>query len=494
LNYDIAADVGDWNTFGNYLAAGKEQQERVVTANTKKRREGYNVVPFKQFNFGDVAHWQKDEAGNLRRPVRNSEWKELADVVGALNKGIKFQPQFLSQKAAKAYISRNLKKAQDKGDVPGVKYWSKWAVQAVDMDADPDTPDSVLVFSDKYLGRLKAIDGYHLTDSNEKNAIRNFYDFNPTKEQRVKVAKAERAFLKKYFKENPTPASQAKNPITEFEPKTTAFNVVRATVKKYMNEAGIIVHSRENQAGNVTAQHFMALLGKLTPKYYRGCLAAAADLPRGYDFDDDPKNVLGKAGHAFMDDWTKPNRGKQISKNVWDVLEHLGLKTLVELVGQAAAEINTKAGKQVLTVNGVKMATLGNRPYVDIVDADIVLGPNVGRIRPVPYSRADVEQRFAQYLAGAEANEGGLVREEEEAEIKLPGGSVFTTPTEFSQAALPRGPSSQFGSEAFTLGPGMTTYTVPAQLSGITSIKPNSPEEAQLKAVLEQELAKKKKK
>jgi hypothetical protein len=44
----------------------------------------------------------------------------------------------------------------------------KWGVEEGDLDNNPDTGDSVIVYSNKDLGKIHSIDGYSLTSSQKK--------------------------------------------------------------------------------------------------------------------------------------------------------------------------------------------------------------------------------------------------------------------------------------------------------------------------------------
>jgi hypothetical protein len=229
------------------------------------------------------------------------DYSKLAGIVGQSNRGIKYAPQFLSKKGAEFWIKKQRSKAKTPDEQAK---WDRWAVQQADLDEDPDTPDNVLVFSDKYLGRLKSIDGYSLTSTKQKDVLRNYYDMNPDPAERRRIDTHKRAFLKAYFRKYPTAEAQLKNPITTFNQDVSGFAMIRQMCKEYLASLGLAVYSPTKDTGNLTAPHYMTILQKYTSRTYEQVVKFLLETKLGnkYDFENDPLNVKGKPMKRFIND------------------------------------------------------------------------------------------------------------------------------------------------------------------------------------------------
>jgi hypothetical protein len=292
---DVAMGIGDWKTFSTKMRRAKEIQEDVSDFLKKTLQDkSKSTAPFARQKTGD--------------------WETLASLVGQKNYNIRYQPQFISEPSAQAYIDANLAKAKGKEK----ERWAKWAVAQADLDDNPATPDNVIVFSDKRTGKIRAIDGYALGTVDKKgqnvykNAIRNLYAGFPTAVDRQALSAQARKHLKSYYKKYPTLREQEAHPIEQFDyaAEESAFNNIRALVKTYLEAWGLGVRKlvkagttierggvdievkADTVVGQLTAPHFMKLLARLTSMIYKLYVAYVFEFDvETYDWKADPRKL-----------------------------------------------------------------------------------------------------------------------------------------------------------------------------------------------------------
>jgi hypothetical protein len=305
---DFPADFHKWGPFNTYLGEAERIQQEILDFDAAKRAENdgaYRVPGMKKSNF--------------------AAWRDLASLVGNKNQNIRFNPTLMSAKAAQAYIQKNIDTNKD----PKAKArWKKWAVVQADLDDKEETPDNVIVLSDKEIGRIRAIDGYSIGSVNDKgqnawkNANRNLYDIAPTAADRAKIKSEEKKFLRAYYRKYPTVAQQATHNIADFEAPTSGYQNVRAAVKEFLNLYGIAVQKTANgvTTGNVSAPHFMAVLAKLSASVYQSILKIIFGIQGEYDFNTDPLKLKSAAARKIIALQTKPKESGNPSTLVFDFL------------------------------------------------------------------------------------------------------------------------------------------------------------------------------
>jgi hypothetical protein len=118
------------------------------------------------------------------------------------------------------------------------------------------------------------MDGYQLIPQKRKELDRFFYGAFPDQEIRQQTDKEMKKLLKQYYKKNPTPELQAKIPLEVFVPSTSVFQKVRDTIADIAKSANMVIHLTKNPDGNISAQHYMTIIQKLSRGFYKALLFA----------------------------------------------------------------------------------------------------------------------------------------------------------------------------------------------------------------------------
>jgi hypothetical protein len=252
-----------------------------------------------------------------------------------------------------------------------------------DLDADPQTPDNVIVFSDKDVGRIRAIDGYSLTPYSRKQAQREFYGALPDPKERAKMRKEEVKKLKSYLSKNYTAEKQAKNPYDTYEVVQSAYANVRTTVK-YFCDVWLVGVGRPgiDKAGTIgalTPPHFLQLLQVLTKAVYEKICKIIFDLPDNYFLDpNDPVGIKKAAAKNLLKDLTKIASGAKYSDFVRDIIaDDMGEGGITAAFQEFARIINAKEQAptdvkdvfiEPILVRGFKEKSKSKGRYFDILD------------------------------------------------------------------------------------------------------------------------------
>jgi hypothetical protein len=159
--------------------------------------------------------------------------------------------------------------------------------------------------------------------------------------------------LKQYYRKNPTSELQAKTPLEEFVPSTSIFQTVRDTIANIAKTANMIIHSTKNPEGNISAQHYMTIIQKLSTVVYKALLLYMFGVNnQNYDWKEDPSFLKAKS--------TQAEALKQIVKPVGTT----GMNYLINFLRDTNRDnflwgdtlqaivkgINTKEGTNVLTI------------------------------------------------------------------------------------------------------------------------------------------------
>jgi hypothetical protein len=152
--------------------------------------------------------------------------------------------------------------------------WARWSIAQADLDNDTNTPNNVITYSDKQLGKVKAIDNYELMPRISKEINQTFYTEFPTTKERQKLGDKEKKLLKAYYRKYPTPTQQQAHPFADFVPELSPYQIIRE--------------------GQLAAKHYMPLIQRLTGKAHLNILKGIYNLGDGYDFDADPQGVKAK--------------------------------------------------------------------------------------------------------------------------------------------------------------------------------------------------------
>jgi hypothetical protein len=267
--------------------------------------------------------------------------KDLADVIGKHNTGIKFNPVFNSARAAEDWLDDQLDRAVRRGDRKAVERLQQWRITQEDMDRDPSTIPNVVVYSDYDNKRVKAIDGYSLAPRNKKEALRAQYDLYPTREMRREQMSdpEEKKKLKAYFRKYPNPDLWNEESYAKFTVQPTLFNRLKKDyLEGFLKAYGFTIRSQANPNGQITVAHYMTIAQKIMSEIMR--VAYLIVIPRldiAYDFKADEFKVKNKthkkllerrmAGNILKEDYTRITK---IYAGTPDASEKLGLNIKLE--------------------------------------------------------------------------------------------------------------------------------------------------------------------
>jgi hypothetical protein len=68
--------------------------------------------------------------------------------------------------------------------------------------------------------------------------------------------------LKQWYRKNHTPELQRKTPFETFVPEVSAFQYVRNAIAGALTYWNCVIKSKTNREGNISAQHYMAIIQK----------------------------------------------------------------------------------------------------------------------------------------------------------------------------------------------------------------------------------------
>jgi hypothetical protein len=348
--------ITDWGSFGEYINTA-EQRKSLAKQLDKERRDAGEKVAANSLSRYDMAGTRK-----------------LGELVGNLNVGVKYRPDWVAEPSATEWLKNEMRKAERSGDDKQLERLQKWAVRTADLDDDPRTPNNVIMFSDRDQGRIQAIDGYQLVPRERKEGQRAFYSKMPEREARQQADPAVKKFYKQYYNKYPTPDKQAEHPIEKFIPSAnkSVFQIVRDEASAILNKLGFIIKKKDN-AGTIIAQHFMPIVQKLSTALYHNMVEGMypKDVGKGYDWEDDPAHIKTKSKQkGIIEDLKRPGTGGRTywqryinDDNTWLVMR--------QSIENSVAQINRNAGETVLEVTLGTDSTTGARMY-NVVDLNVI--------------------------------------------------------------------------------------------------------------------------
>ncbi|MDR2407136.1 MAG: hypothetical protein LBE13_03360 [Bacteroidales bacterium] len=221
---------------------------------------GLEPIPLGKRDYGKLQKSRIDQA--------QRDGKAMLYLAGMRNKGIKFRPDWNSAVTADQWLAHKL----DTEDPKVKAYYDKWSVEVADLDDDENTPDNVVIFSDKPNQIVKSVDGYYLVQPNRKQTLRGYYTNVPDREIRAEIS-SNPEFKKKvkaYYKTHQTPDSWNQDSFEKFRHRIfkTNFEAIREAVESYLNEKGFIRHTSKHD-GTVIPKKYMGILQKITSKLQR---------------------------------------------------------------------------------------------------------------------------------------------------------------------------------------------------------------------------------
>jgi hypothetical protein len=288
------------------IKESREQMGRVIA----ERRAANEELPEYRNVQEALSAWKENkDYQDIRNPYlgyKADAMKDLADVVGIHNLGIKFNPTFNSKESAEEWLETQLRKAYQRGDDKAVEKLERYRINLEDMDRDEGTVPNVVVYSDYANKRIKSIDGFSVVPRTKKEALRAQYDIYPTRQLRqdnMPKDSEEKKKLKAYFRKYPNPASWEHHKFDDFKVEPTTMNRLRDTyMKRFLAGTGFTIHSKNNPGGQLSVTHYMTIVQKTMSEVMRiAWLVAIPSLPREYDFKKDRFKVKTKARKRALD-------------------------------------------------------------------------------------------------------------------------------------------------------------------------------------------------
>jgi hypothetical protein len=262
-----------------------------------------------------------------------------------------------------------------------------------DLDNNPNTKDNVVVFSNKGLKKIKAIDGFEVIPGAKKENKRIEYSTFPDGEVRADVMNSKyRSDLKAWLRKYPTPEEQAKHPFDKFERPVSAFEIMKREVAYLLSLLNLTMNSSKNPEGTLTVSHCMTILQKLSSLLLRELTIQQFRLPSDYDFDIDEQGVKSKNALAILKNWMI-QRGKNTEFQTTNTTEFLAAnkkKIYVQDIPEIVNYINGVAGDEVIIIKPIQKTVSGGRGSNDAYDVE----------------DKDLEVQTAKRAARAAAKEG----------------------------------------------------------------------------------------
>jgi hypothetical protein len=272
--------INDWSTFSDYIKKSEDRKDRAEKLDKERRAKGEKVAA----NTLTISDY--DFEGT----------EKLGELIGKLNVGVKYRPDWVAEPSANIWLNNELEKAKKKGNEKEVARLQKWGIKTADLDDDEETPDNVIVFSDIEQGKIKAVDGYQLVPGVRKDVQRAFYSKLPDRVARQQTTPEVKKLYKQYYRKYPTPILQEGHPIQEFTPPSpTVFQNIRARMGKILNMIGIGIKSKANPNGTMTAQHYLPIIQKLSTALYHNIVRKMFNLGVNYDWKEDPRHIKSKS-------------------------------------------------------------------------------------------------------------------------------------------------------------------------------------------------------
>jgi hypothetical protein len=307
------------DAFKEYFTDIKASKKDYADKALKARKHNQDMKEYKAYEDALKAWHGHKNYQKVRNPYLGYNLeaiKDLADVVGKHNVGIKFNPTFNSKAAAEEWLEAQLDRAARRGDKNAVDKLRRWRIDLEDMDRDEGTVPNVVVYDDYDNKRIKAIDGYMIAPRNKKEALRAEYDLYPTRELRQANMKEDKKRLKQYFRKYPNPALWGTHKFSEFEVKESLFNRLRDKyIKENLNLAGFTIN-RKDRRGNLTVAHYMTIIQKIMSRVMDiAYLVVFPALPPKYPFKEDRLKVKTKRNKEQLEkELTNPITDKQIER------------------------------------------------------------------------------------------------------------------------------------------------------------------------------------
>jgi hypothetical protein len=354
--------VRDWTTFEDLMRAGKTRAQEAKTLDDSLRATGERVAN------SALANYDPDTMFNL------------AAVVGQKNYGIRHKPYLGSEASARMWLLDKQSKAK-----PGKEqeYWNKWGIHQADLDNDPSTPDNIITFSDVANGKIRAVDGYELMPRLTKEVQRGYYQALPTPKLRQQTTPEMKRLLRAYYRKFPTPEKQLQNPLKDFHPKPSAYQLVRDTMSNMLKMFGFKIYSKAQPDGNISGRHYMTILQHITPLFYRHALSEYFELPQNYNWELDSYGIKTKkrqkeASEAFS------TIGENGNTEIWNIASKIANYIFNDGVQGGVQKIIAKEGPDRIRIAPAK-DTMGNN-VLNIQDVDAAERPKI-----IPMTRAELE-------------------------------------------------------------------------------------------------------
>jgi hypothetical protein len=156
---------------------------------------------------------------------------------------------------------------------------------------------------------------------------------------------------------------------------------VRSIISDWLNTLGVVIKSKDAPNGNITAQHYMPIIQKLSTTVYHKMLKYMYGIGEDadYDFEDDPRGLKSKL--IQRDVLSKMNQTYGGNTYLWNfVFDPTRVDAVwVSTINLAVADINKKSAGEVLKItpsdgpfihpkSGAKLSGY----HMEVVDKDVI--------------------------------------------------------------------------------------------------------------------------
>jgi hypothetical protein len=284
--------------------------------------------------IGEILTLGAPTHNNFTERISQAEKDALKEV--AKKHYIQMIPDLNSKATAQLWIKKKYDQANllrdPKARKAATRKWEEMGVFEQDLDADPSTPDNLIIRNKNDVNDLYAIDGLRYTDRKRAMVNRGVFDMFTDKASRRDnkelIDKLYKKYLRKYIKPedrvnhpfNENMVKQMDVKMTEEEP---LFQRITRQIRYLFSMWGITIKDKNGDM-YVSTPHYGYLSSKVASDYYRYYVlpdlvkrsawanTIATRYPQGYNFFEDPEGLL--KNKAFRDSMLYTWKERQSSK------------------------------------------------------------------------------------------------------------------------------------------------------------------------------------
>jgi hypothetical protein len=326
-------NIRNWDDFNVMLQDVADKKKDIKLQNRALRRSGASEL--------------------IRNPYQNYDAQGIASLATIMHgkKSVAFKPEWQAEESAKEWLKYQKANAKTKEERD---VWDKWGIAQSDLDRDPDTPDNVILFSNRDAGKIHAIDGHYLKQP--RYVMKNIYKDYDTAEKRRAIDPDELKVIKAWYRKYPTIAQQKANPYKDFVPEKNAFTIVKENIKELLDQHNMIPYSSEYDIGNIHITRFMSIWQKVASMINIKLMSGFFRVPENYFKGEDVRGLKDKENQQRYRNW--------LSNNINKITSADNLRAMYDLIRTIVANINAGIPKE-LQLNITHSPVTGNFQILD---------------------------------------------------------------------------------------------------------------------------------